>query len=81
MQEVWGEVLDGLEISSLYSLWTWKNSELSPLYRLWDLDKFRTLPSMYSLFMLRKPKVNQAKWDMKHVSIAGFVTGIFLPPR
>ena len=58
---------------------TWKNSALSLLRRLWELEKFRTLPSMYGLYTLRKPKIMKAKRDMKHVSIAGSVTGILLP--
>ena len=51
--------------------------KLSSLYSLWDFEKFQALPSKYSLFTLRKPKINKAKRDMKHVFIAGSVTGIF----
>ena len=44
--------------------------------RILSYLKFRALPSVYGLFTFKKPKITIAKQDMKHVSIAGSVTGI-----
>ena len=58
--------------------WTWKRFRSLPLYRLWDLQKSRSLLLyMYVLWHLEKIRAISTM-DMKHVSIAGTRTGISL---
>ena len=47
---------------------------LFPIYSF--IFRISSFPILWSRFTLRKPKINEAKRDMKHVSIAGSVTGI-----
>jgi len=64
----YGEVQEAPSSPLYISCGIWKNSELSPLFRLSDLEDFRTATSIYSVIMLRKSKINEAKRDMKHVN-------------
>ena len=52
----------------------------SPLSIAYGTRRNSELSYLIGLFTLRKPKINTAKRDMKHVSIAGSVTGISLRP-
>ena len=48
----------------------------SPLYIARETSRKSELPHLYGPFTLRKPKINKAKRDRKHVFIAGSVTEI-----
>ena len=43
---------------------TWKNFELSPLYKLWDLEKFRASPP-YRFWDLEKFRASPSVWALE----------------